>query len=252
MNVHCPNCQTLFRVDPARVPEDGVRTRCSSCQAVFRLGPDGVIAAAPAPAAATPVAPAPEPPSAPATEPEVPSMVESRAPSFAQPEAPAAAEPEEPAAAEPEEPSMAEAEPPSTPEPEPAPPAPAPEWGTVRPPEPAAATQPAPAEETSLTQPRPAPSASDASMRPTPVFGRQDPDTRAQRIARALVSDMVVYNADRRDRSLAAGTLRVDFKEEILKSWEEYVEQVGQEMAKKSPHFRNALNSILAQGQQIF
>ena len=29
-----------------------------------------------------------------------------------------------------------------------------------------------------------------------------------QRIARALVSDMVVYNGDRRDQSLAAGTLK--------------------------------------------
>ena len=75
---------------------------------------------------------------------------------------------------------------------------------------------------------------------------------RAQRIARALVSDMVVYNGDRRDASLAAGTLKSDFREEILKSWEEYVEQVGQELAKSTPHFRDALNSILAKGQTVF
>ena len=51
---------------------------------------------------------------------------------------------------------------------------------------------------------------------------------------------------------MAAGTLKSDFREEILKSWEEYVAQVGQEMAKKTPHFRDALNSILAKGQQVF
>ena len=84
------------------------------------------------------------------------------------------------------------------------------------------------------------------------MFGVQDPDTRAQRIARALVSDMVVYNGGRRDASLAAGTLKGDFREEILKSWEEYVAQVGQEVAKKTPHFRDALNAILAKGQTVF
>jgi hypothetical protein len=88
--------------------------------------------------------------------------------------------------------------------------------------------------------------------RPKPVFGQQDPDTRAQRIARALVSDMVVYSAERRDASLAAGTLKSDFRDEILKSWEEYVEQVGQEMAKSTPHFRDALNAILAKGHSVF
>jgi predicted Zn finger-like uncharacterized protein len=35
MNVTCPNCNTLFRVDPAKVPEAGVRARCSVCSAVF-------------------------------------------------------------------------------------------------------------------------------------------------------------------------------------------------------------------------
>ncbi|HUF12254.1 MAG TPA: hypothetical protein VMN78_04070 [Longimicrobiales bacterium] len=84
------------------------------------------------------------------------------------------------------------------------------------------------------------------------MFGEQDPDLRATRIARALVSDMVVYNGERRDQSLAAGTLKSDFREEILKSWEEYVAQVGPDVAKKTPHFRDALNAILAKGQSVF
>ena len=35
MNVTCPNCATLYRVDPAKVPEAGVRARCAVCSAVF-------------------------------------------------------------------------------------------------------------------------------------------------------------------------------------------------------------------------
>ena len=37
-----------------------------------------------------------------------------------------------------------------------------------------------------------------------------------------------------------------------MKSWEEYVAQVGDEMAKTTPYFRNALNDILARGQALF
>ncbi|MEA2463030.1 MAG: hypothetical protein QOJ98_777, partial [Acidobacteriota bacterium] len=53
-------------------------------------------------------------------------------------------------------------------------------------------------------------------------------------------------------RALADGTLRKEFTEEIKKSWEEYTGQVGTEMAKQTPYFREALNEILAKGQPIF
>jgi hypothetical protein len=86
----------------------------------------------------------------------------------------------------------------------------------------------------------------------TPIFGSRDPSARAQRIARALVSDIVAYHPKRRDACLAEGTLRTEFRDEIMKSWEEYVAQVGLDMAKSTPYFRNALNDILAGGQQIF
>ena len=84
------------------------------------------------------------------------------------------------------------------------------------------------------------------------MFGPQDPDTRARRLARALVSDIKVYNPDKWRESRDAGTLRHEFRDEILKSWEEYVEQVGEPMAKKTPYFRDALNEILAEGQGVF
>ncbi|HSH46612.1 MAG TPA: zinc-ribbon domain-containing protein [Longimicrobiales bacterium] len=94
--------------------------------------------------------------------------------------------------------------------------------------------------------------AQKAGGRRAPVFGPQDPDTRAERLARALVSDIVVYNRERWEESRSAGTLRTDFREEILKSWDEYVEQVGEEMARKTPYFRDALNAILAEGGRVF
>lgn len=84
------------------------------------------------------------------------------------------------------------------------------------------------------------------------VFGAVDADTRARRLARALISDIVAYHARRRDEALAAGRLRTEFREEILKCWEEYVAQVGEELALRTPHFRDALNEILARGEKVF
>ena len=48
------------------------------------------------------------------------------------------------------------------------------------------------------------------------------------------------------------GTLKQLFEEEIKKSWEEYSEQVGRDVAESSSHFRDALNEILADGKSIF
>jgi predicted Zn finger-like uncharacterized protein len=38
MNVSCPQCSTVYRVDPAKVPEGGVRARCSACGGVIPVG----------------------------------------------------------------------------------------------------------------------------------------------------------------------------------------------------------------------
>ena len=178
MNVQCTNCRTVFRVDPRKVPEGGVRARCSICRSVFEV---------PAPSADGQAAPAPAP------------------------------------------------EPMPAPAPTPAPgPMPAPT------PAPAPAPQPAPAAQATATR------------RPPPSFGSNDPNAKARRLARALISDIVTYFPERRDQALAAGTLRKEFRDEIGKSWEEYVAQVGVDFAKQTPHFREALNDILARGQQVF
>jgi Flp pilus assembly CpaF family ATPase len=75
---------------------------------------------------------------------------------------------------------------------------------------------------------------------------------KARRLARALISDMVVYHPGKRQEGLRDGNLKSLFEEEIKKSWEEYAEQVGREVADSTPYFREALNEILAGGRQIF
>ncbi len=85
-----------------------------------------------------------------------------------------------------------------------------------------------------------------------PRFGQRDPEERARRLARVLVSDMVAYHPQLYREALAAGTLSESFEDEIRRSWEEYVEQVGQELAESTGFFQQALNEILAQGEEIF
>ena len=72
------------------------------------------------------------------------------------------------------------------------------------------------------------------------------------RVARALVSDMVAYHPQKRDEGMRAGTLKQLFREEIKKSYEEYVEQIGKEFAESTSHFQDALNDVLAGGKKVF
>jgi hypothetical protein len=79
-----------------------------------------------------------------------------------------------------------------------------------------------------------------------------DPNAKARRLARALISDLVTYFPDRRDEGLREGTLKQLFRDEIRKSYDEYVLQVGEEFAESTTHFQDALNDILAGGQKLF
>jgi hypothetical protein len=87
---------------------------------------------------------------------------------------------------------------------------------------------------------------------PVNPFLSQDPSLKAKRLARALISDMVVYHPAKRQEGLRDGNLKELFDEEIKKSWEEYSDQVGRELAESTGYFREALNEILAGGRQIF
>ena len=91
-----------------------------------------------------------------------------------------------------------------------------------------------------------------ASRAPINPFLANDPNAKARRLARALVSDLVTYFPQRREEGLRDGTLRELFRDEIKKSQEEYVEQVGRDFAETTTHFQDALNDILAGGQRIF
>lgn len=213
MNVSCPQCSTVYRVDPAKVPAEGVRARCSACGGVIPVGMAGErsVAAAPLFAGVAPVSP----PSPPLSPPHI-SPVRQSQPT---PPRPAALPPLRPTPRTPW-PSVPYASPPSV---TPAPPATAPN------------APPAPGE-----------------RRPINPFLARDPSLRAKRLARALVSDMVAYYPAKHSEGLQRGTLKELFREEIKKSYDEYVMQVGSEFAHTTTHFQEALNEVLGAGKRIF
>jgi predicted Zn finger-like uncharacterized protein len=216
MNVTCPQCSTIYRVDPEKVPAGGVNARCASCPGVFRVEP-----------------------SRSADVPEESTQTPTREASPERSEAPPSTDAR----------SASETAPAGG------------GWGSAAPQQPAAVGDPpvrSPALDASPARDanppvegEPAPPAT-ASGRSASPFGSADPKARAKRLARALVSDIVVYHPERRDRSRREGTLRQEFREEIRKSWEEYVAQVGDGFAKETPFFRDALNEILAGGERVF
>lgn len=258
MNVSCPKCETVFRVDPAKVPVRGVRARCSTCSAVFFVGQPAEAepvapTVSPPPVISMPVSPAPVsavPASHPAYSAPPPIPREPAAPALARPPVapPAGAglrggqpSPAAPPASRPPPPAMGTRAPGYAPSTTPV--------GTVAgfPPAPTAGSRPASAPPSPPSSPAPAP-----QRRPVNPFLATDPSTKARRLARALISDLVVYHPGKRADGLRDGTLKLLFEEEIRKCWEEYSEQVGMEMATSTPYFTEALNEILADGQPVF
>jgi hypothetical protein len=104
-----------------------------------------------------------------------------------------------------------------------------------------------------LTPPRSATAVTPAMTRaPINPFLANDPNAKAKRLARALVSDICAYFPQKRDEGLRNGTLKQLFREEIKKSYEEYVDQIGREFAESTTHFQDALNDVLAGGKKLF
>lgn len=85
-----------------------------------------------------------------------------------------------------------------------------------------------------------------------PRFGQRDPHDKAVRLARVLVQDMIAYNRELYEKALDRGTLEEDFEDEVQKSWEEYVDRIGEELATSTTYFKEALNEILAKGDELF
>lgn len=191
MTVSCPDCKSVFRVDPSKVPATGVRARCSVCGGVIAIAGGTLLVSV------TPTVSAQPPRLAPEVDPMTP------------PVPPVVPAPLQPTSRE----GLGSVRGVQT------------SWGSATPTE---------------------------EKRPINPFLRADPAQRARRLARALVSDLVAYYPQKRDDGLRDGTIRQLFREEIKKSYEEYVEQVGREVAEHSPHFQDALNEILAGGQRLF
>lgn len=303
MNVRCGDCGSVFRVDPSRVPDAGIRARCSVCGGVIPIGKQGAIGDDFAarlrvtPARVSVVDPEPKAPVAEVRSP-APAVRATTAPpvvprALTPPAAPARSTTPVPAAEPTTRPwSGARAAMPATPAASPrsrtppagvgvvppkpaAPPSGPPNLGQRQAPPRPAGTPPRPAP----VAPRPreqlaervpaggfraptagpataAPAARQASAsevrRPINPFLANDPNARARRLARALVSDIVTYFPDKHREGLAHHTLPLLFKEEIKKSYEEYREQVGTDFAESTTHFQDALNEILAQGAKVF
>jgi predicted Zn finger-like uncharacterized protein len=287
MNVSCPDCRSIFRVDPAKVPFSGVRARCSVCSGVISIpAPTGQITSAGGGGRTS--APPSEsgsqdrPRSAPAGQdgwdPPPFGSASQRAPAAAPPPAPRPAPPPPPPrtvetpAARPRPESIerasvtATATPPSPSSglPEFTPPAPTRPVGPTASPGASAPTAPpfVPSGSPSRppTTPRPparTPVASPATgdggpRRPLNPFLSKDPNQRAKRLARALVSDIITYHPAKHAEGLRDGTLKQLFREEIKKSFEEYIAQVGQQLAESTTYFQEALNEVLAAGKKIF
>ena len=96
------------------------------------------------------------------------------------------------------------------------------------------------------------PGAPAAPKRVINPFLNNDPNQKAKRLARALVSDMVAYLPQKREEGLKNGTLKELFREEIKKSYEEFCDQIGKEFAESTTHFQEALNDVLAGGKKMF
>lgn len=116
----------------------------------------------------------------------------------------------------------------------------------------AAPGAPAPRPTAPVSRPGAPQTGAPASRPPINPFLANDPNQKAKRLARALVSDIIAYFPDRHAQGKREGTLRESFREEIKKSYEEYVEQMGKEFAENTTHFQDALNDVLAGGAKIF
>ena len=227
----CTECQARYQLDADKIPPRVIKVRCPSCKGVFSL--DGNQARKEAVQA-----------------PEQPLAVQDGYQDFTNPpaaEKPAAEKPaaEKPVVEEPEVEEPVASEPTPAAEPVPSPSAAA----TVEPVAPAAEPPSFSDQPTAATS---EPATEVAVMdRPAERPSRRR-RSKEEMLARALVSDIMVYNRDLYDRAKADGNLLEALGSEIKKSWELYKEKVTPEVANSTNHFRDALNEILADGENIF
>jgi predicted Zn finger-like uncharacterized protein len=212
----CTECQARYQLDAEKIPPKVIKVRCPSCHGVFSL--DGTQVGKPESLAVTSGYPAFS------TDPAPADPAPAQAPEQAPEPAPVPAVADRPAFTPDPAPAVAD-QPAFTPDPAPA-----------------VAEIPAPATGVAvMDEPVASPEPSGRRRR-----GKEE------MLARALISDIMVYNKDLYDTAKAEGNLLEALGGEIKKSWELYKEKVTPEVANSSNHFRDALNDILADGEQIF
>ena len=75
---------------------------------------------------------------------------------------------------------------------------------------------------------------------------------RARRLAKALASDLVLYNKARVEQGLRDGTIAQLLGPEIRRSWEYYCQQIPKHIVESSDYFKEQLNTIVGRGKKIF
>ncbi len=225
-SVSCPECHASFPVDGEKVPESGVRARCSECEGVFYVQHPEVSEVQET--QSSEIQSAVEAPEAEATEAPEAVATEEAAVEATQDATEEAAEDDDAfgvtAAADPDGDEAIEAV--------------AGDGQQIE--QGMQAVGAEPLGEVAVQEP------------PGAAFGKADPEARAARLARVLVSDMMTYNPKLYEQAQEQGTLAADFEDEVKKSWSEYVDQVGEDIAHGTSHFMTALNDILAKGEAIF
>jgi predicted Zn finger-like uncharacterized protein len=75
---------------------------------------------------------------------------------------------------------------------------------------------------------------------------------RARRLAKALASDLVLYNKARVEQGLNDGTLAELLGPEIRRSWDYYCQQIPKHIVDSTDYFKEQLNTIVGKGMKIF
>jgi len=120
------------------------------------------------------------------------------------------------------------------------------------PPEPEPQPEPEPPPQPQQTlHPKPSPVVPSGTV-PLQDSGMTGQLQRARRLARVLVSDIVVYNQEVRDKEIADGNLVTVPAGEVNKAWELYKNKVEAGILEESDFFKDALNEILADGRKVY
>lgn len=75
---------------------------------------------------------------------------------------------------------------------------------------------------------------------------------RARRLAKALASDLVLYNKARVEQGLKDGTIAELLGPEIRRSWDYYCQQIPKHIVESTDYFKEQLNTIVGKGREVF